>query len=400
MESKTPVLNDGDVLCATEMFGGSSMVFGTDRNLLVGYDFENNRQYSKQLKDSFVTCLEFYSQEGILIAGHSNNVVNFINPRDYKFKILKTYYDLTAFPPIDIKVIGKLEKIVMINSANEVIQCERSMSKTVKFKSRGVIKANPEDMMFAVEVLEFPISRGAVVALISEKKVRLVWVSLDQLFKVQFLESFKRVSTENGESEKLTEQKSFTFENFSINRKTNFGLDFFGDNKRSSELSRHLSMNIPNLIMLLKKKAKPSYGRSSIFLMSKKLWRSTGEKFFSISIFGKDCEMSYSIIGGNGAVLKILSRKFSFEDNVIYAAILGIEMVLILFENLEFCFLHLDQFRKEDEKEQFGVLKKGNLKTRKKSIKETGSTQETVDTDAVDEGDSNEVESGKVGLGS
>lgn len=361
---------EGDVLCATEMFEGKFLVFATDRNLIIGYDLEKAKQYSKQMKDSFVTCLEFYSKEGILIAGHSNNIINFINPRNHKFKILKTFYDLTAFPPIQIKTLYGLNKLVIINSANEVILCEKTQSKTVKYKSRGVIRADTKDMMFSIEVLEFPISKGAVVALVSERKVRLVWVSLKQQFKVQFLESFRRLESENGSIiDKISNQNSFSLENFSITKKSNFSLDFFSENKRISEISKHLTMNISDLIMLLKKRAKPSYGRSSIFLMSKKLWRSTGEKMFSVSIFGKECEVSYSIIAGNGNVMKILSRRFSFQDNVIYADILGVEMVLILFENLEFCFLHLDQFRKaEDENNQgIGILKKGSIKTRKTS---------------------------------
>ena len=103
---------------------------------------------------------------------------------------------------------------------------------------------------------------------------------------------------------------------------------------------------------------------------------------FSVSIFGKECEVSYSIIVGNGNVMKILSRRFSFQDNVIYADILGVEMVLILFENLEFCFLHLDQFRKaEDENNQgIGILKKGSIKTRKTS-QDVESETNTMDSE-------------------
>jgi hypothetical protein len=368
-------IESGDVLCATEMFGGNSMVFATDRNMIIGYDFKIRRQYSKLLKDSFVTCMEFYDHEGILITGHSNNIVNFIDPRNHKFKILRSFYDLTAFPPIQIKTIYGLKKLIIVNSVNEVILCERGSSKTVKFKSRGVIKANPTDIMTDVQVLEF--SQGAIVALSGEKKVRLIWVSLNELFKVNILETIRRVETEPESLDQLQEKSSFSLENFSINKKTNFSLDFFGDNKRESVLEKQIRMQIPELIMLLKTKAKPAYGRSSIFLMSKNLWRSTGEKMFSVSIFGKDCEVSFSIIAGDGVVMKILTRKFSFDNNVIYAAILGIEMVLILFENLEFCFLHLDQFRKEEsEPKSFGVLKKGSL-----AISEEGSGKETVDTE-------------------
>lgn len=378
--------NEGDVLCATEMFDGNFLVFATDRNLLIGYDLQKEKQYSKQLKDAFVTCLEFYRKEGILISGHSNNIINFINPRNHKFKILKTFYDLTAFPPIQIKTLYGLNKLVIINSANEVILCEKTDSKTVKYKSRGVIRANSQDMMFNIEVLEFPISRGAVVALVSERKVRLVWVSLRQQFKVQFLESFRRLESENGNMmDKISNQNSFSLENFSITKKSNFSLDFFSESKRISEISNRLTMNMSDLIMLLKKRAKPSYGMSSIFLMSKKLWRSTGEKMYSVSIFGKECEVSYSIIAGNGNVMKILSRRFSFQDNVIYADILGVEMVLILFENLEFCFLHLDQFRKaEDENNQgIGILKKGSIGKRKSS--QEGSGTETMDSEGNEE---------------
>lgn len=360
--------SDGDVICSTEMFKGTCMVYATDRNLLIGYDFLNEKQYSKEVKDSFVTCLEFYEHEGILLAGHSNNVINFIDPRNYKFKILKTFYDLTAFPPVQIKVLQKLSKLVMVNSANEVILCERTSSKTVKFKSRGIIRAKPDDPMFEVEVLEFPLSRGVIVALVSELKTRLIWVSMDEAFKVKFLEKFKRFDEDGGnpESEQpLSEQQSFTFEDFSINtRKSSFSFDFFGENKRANEMSRRQKLNIPNLIMLLKKKAKPSYGRSSIFLMSKKLWRSTGEKFFSVLIFGRQCEVSYSIVAPDGMVMKILSRRFELKDNVIYASVLGVEMVLILFETLEFCFLHLDQFRKQEDQRnssKVGMLKKGSI---------------------------------------
>lgn len=368
----------GDVLCATEMFGGKAMVFATDHNLLFGYDFENKRQYSKVLRESFVTCLEFCDEKGWLIAGHSDNIVNFIDPRQYKFKVMKTFYDLTAFPPIQIKLLRGVDRMILVNSVNEVSLCERAQSKTLKYNSRGIIRAGRSDPLFDVQVLEF--SQGAIAALTSESKVRLIWISFEASFDVRFLESIRRPEPEGGEAP-LQEQMSFTLENFSITKKTGFSLDIFGESKRESQLNSHFGMSVPDLIMLLKKKAKPSYGRSSIFLMSKNLWRSTGEKMFSVSIFGKECEVSFSIIGGNGAVMKFCSRRFAFDRHVIYAAILGVEMILILFENLEFCFLHIDQFRQEKSTHEVGVIKKGSLfGAKRKGSRDTRDRRDTQDT--------------------
>lgn len=46
------------------------------------------------------------------------------------------------------------------------------------------------------------------------------------------------------------------------------------------------------IIHMLKKRNRPSYGKSSIFLMDSRLWRSTGNKGYSLAIFGQSCEVS------------------------------------------------------------------------------------------------------------
>jgi hypothetical protein len=67
-------------------------------------------------------------------------------------------------------------------------------------------------------------------------------------------------------------------------------------------------------------------------------------------------------------------------------------MVLILFETLEFCFLHVDQFRKEEKEgeqnnSEFGMLTKGSLNSRKDS--EINSGAETNDSEHNEEKKSN-----------
>ena len=154
--------------------------------------------------------------------------------------------------------------------------------------------------------------------------------------------------------------------------------------QRSSLDLESLDVGEASVLLTLKKRARPSYGKSSIFLMDKRLWRSTGEKGYSVAIFGQSCEISYFLVAGKGVIHRTLTKSFDLTENVIAANVMGVETVLLLYENLEFCFMHLDQFRiRSDAAEKVDIKKLGRLSAMssiQKSISgsEEGSKGETT----------------------
>lgn len=329
---------DKKVLCCCLMFGSQWLAFATNDNCLSCLEISSGKQFSIQYKECFITSLEFYEKEGILIVGQSNNIISFINPRNYKFKVLKMFYDMSAFPVLYIKCFMGISKMILVNSVNEVILCERTNHKTVKFESQGIMRL--KESILDIQILEFPNSDGVVIGLISTEKIKLVWVTISKKFTVKLIESIYSPFM-NSDLNSISRKSSMEMEKFTIEKNKSSIFNFSNDNDNENKVKYVLTENQLKDKIIQHNKQK----EEGIFLIDKKLWRSTGDKFLSISIYGHNMVISFWIILPDSQIMKTMTESHDFNHKIISAGFVGIETLFVLFENRTYALVNLDQFR-------------------------------------------------------
>ena len=298
------LLNMGDPIAFTFMFQDNFFVFSTEKNYLIGVEIESGHHFYMTFEDSFVTCLDFEESKGVLVAGMSNNLVAFIDPRNYCFSILRTFIDFSLYALITIKVIDKLNKIIMTNSANEIWLAERISKKSFKkYKARIVSRIGLEKtVIHEIKVEEFPSKEGSLIAFISVDRVRIVWATHKKKFKITLIDIFsfsdltydKIVNSKSLQSKQITpkmnseikssiqDNEYFKITNLIMNKNEIDEINNKGKKKKSKKKIR-VGLGLNELKLILKKKNRALLCCGGILLIS----QSSEDKIYSQVKLGK-----------------------------------------------------------------------------------------------------------------
>lgn len=365
----------GEPIASCFMFNDTFFVFSTDQNYIIGIETKTGSHFHTNFKNCFATCLDFESSRGILVAGLSNNIVTFINPRKFKFEILKSFVDFSLFPLVSLKIIDDLNKVIMSNTANEILIAERKSSKNFnKYKIRQLSKIDFEEpIVHDIKIENCPEKSGSIIALISVNKIRLVWILHGIKFKAKLIDlfSFDSFVDSRIRSDLSINHSSFNFNSISLEEsdlyrvsnifggKKNFDDDFVDTNKKNKKKKFQMKhIKLTELKLILKKKNRALLSEGGIFLIKKILKEddsSCSEIVICIS-FQSFIQIRKYCFNDQDEIIKAKRFNLQLENNPIWGCFMGNDSILIILDNFDVNMIFLEEKIDENCVHQYGSL--------------------------------------------
>jgi hypothetical protein len=366
----------GDPIAFSFIFKDTQIVYSTEQSFLIGVDLKTNKHYYKQFDKCFVTCLDFEENKGILIAGLSNNFVAMINPRKFKFDILRTFIEFSSHPILAIKFINEMQKIVLTNTANEIILAERASKKGYKkYKTRLITRMETDStVIHDIKVISLPQSNSSVIAFISVDKMRLVWLRNDKKFKLRFITSktyndLTRLSSYYNQDDKLNEMSESIIDDqyFRPQSILNFGKK---EKMVFDSISRQgMSFGINELKLILKKKNQNLMTNSGVCILERKYGfeneiylngesNAKEDQFYLILTFESTCKIREYSVSSEGEVSPKNKWNITLTSPPIWGCMMGKNSLFFLFDNFNVSMLLLNQLDKDKNLFDYGELSK------------------------------------------
>ena len=362
----------GDPIAFSFIFRDSQIVYSTDQNFLIGMDLKKNHHYFLTLDKCFASCLDFCESKGVLIAGLSNNFVALINPRNHKFSILKTFMELSSHPLLTIKFVDNMQKILLTNTANEIILAERKSKKRyTKYKSRLISRIRSDStVIHKINIIELKHNKGSIIAFISVDKVRLVWLSHLKKFKIKFIQTFEYSQIQknlNGEVPRetnlQTKESIIDDQYFRPEVMLNLGIS---KEKKSKKVK---SMGMHELKLILKKKNRNLLSNAGVCILGNQYkfkninfslqnpTEKVDESYFILT-FENKCEIKLYSLADKETILIKNNWKITLKSTPIWGCFMGKNSLFFMFDNFKVSMLLLTKLDETKMLYDYGELSK------------------------------------------